>query len=127
MFRTKRDAEEAYVRERNAATVLGIALQDIANNKVQWVHRSRNWVIGLSRLDGAHGGILIQKDLTSLGDSPYVTAHYAEKWVSSFLKHFELCPPKDCVDGALRDLVFKIHGILQKNHEQLLQKARGGK
>jgi len=91
-------------RENN---VLALALSDLANGNVKWFQRF-NYAIGISRPNGASGGIAIEKVIGGI-----VSAYYWEDFCKDSLSHIasvitgentpfnaELIRRRSCIEDA---------------------------
>ena len=73
-FATWADAEIAYDAASRMSGVLEIALRELVLEKVKWIPGEQPRKIGLCKLDGAHGGVVILVEREMIG------AQYLDEW-----------------------------------------------
>jgi hypothetical protein len=98
-FRSMADAEAAWRAADRLHGLFMLALHDVMAGKVRW-HQRAVFRLGVSRADGAHGGVVIV-EYTAPGQSPYVEVHYLDDWAAHVLGK---PPSSDPDDVALWDL-----------------------
>lgn len=75
-FATWADAEIAYEVSSRMLSVLDIALREMVLGKVKWLEGHQPRKVGLCKLDGAHGGVVILVEREMIG------AQYLDEWVT---------------------------------------------
>lgn len=73
-FATWADAEIAYDVANKTSNVLDIALREMVLGRVKWLEGEQPRRIGLCRLEGAHGGVVI------LVEREMIVAKYLDEW-----------------------------------------------
>jgi len=77
MKSTKSDLEKQLQASQLDCSATHLALNDVLNERVTWFRKGKTR-LGISRENGASGGIVIHRDLS--GNSPYACAYYFETW-----------------------------------------------
>jgi hypothetical protein len=79
-FSTWADAEFAHDAAQRSTGILEIALRELVHGNVKWLSGDLNVRrVGLCKMDGAHGGVVI------ISDRNRVEAYYLEEWVNRML------------------------------------------
>jgi len=107
---------ERVTRERDAAA---LALSDLVAGRVTWF-KNEFREIGVSRETGAHGGLVIIRDISKDGwGSDYASAYYFEYWFSYYRNYAP--PSNDAELCAVRDLAFEVANHVREKQETLLR------
>ena len=123
-FTTWVDAEIAYDALNRMSNALDIALRELVLGRVTWLQGAQPRKVGLCKLDGAHGGVVILVEREMIG------AQYLDEWASRIQE--QVAPPtkkeylpeyKAWLD--LRRLAAKAKDEQRIVHERLLEESKG--
>ena len=96
--------DETIARLQSENACLFAALYDLSNGSVKWVHKGRSIQLGLCRITGASGGIVIHKVRDQV-----LGAYYFESWSADVIRTAETIQSQEWID--LRELVYDLKRI----------------
>ncbi len=116
LFSTWADAEAAYNASSRAAILLDVALTQAVIGSVRWLQGEPPQKVGLCKLEGSHGGVVI------LVERGMVGARYLDEWVTDVKSR--PAPPKDRRDAHKKWLeVQQLANTALKQRERVLAMA----
>ena len=96
--------DETIARLQLENSALFLALSDLSNGAVKWVHKGRAIQLGLCRPTSASGGIVIHKV-----NDHVLGAYYFESWAADVIRSAEIIQSAEWLD--LRELVYDLRRI----------------